>query len=109
MPRRHLRIPALRPHPHNSAQRPLPLYSLALLPSVNAVKHRNFTGSPPSRAASFDTLKIVQRLESEGFTPAQSQAVMELLKEAIEDSILGLTRTMVTREEQDKVSPRRTE
>jgi len=28
---------------------------------------------------------------------------MELLKDVIDESILGLTRTMVTREEQDKV------
>jgi stress-induced morphogen len=45
----------------------------------------------------------VQCLEKEGFTPAQSQAVMQLLKDVIDESILGLTRTTVTREEQDKV------
>jgi len=30
---------------------------------------------------------------------------MQLLKDVIDESILGLTRTMVTREEQDKVRP----
>jgi len=64
---------------------------------------RNFTSSLPSRASNFDTLKVVQRLEAQGFTPEQSKEVMELLKDVIDESILGLTRTMVTREEQDKV------
>jgi len=54
-------------------------------------------------ATNFDTLKVVQRLEQQGFTPEQSKAVMELLKDVIDESILGLTRTMVTRDEQDKV------
>jgi len=57
----------------------------------------------PGGPTNFDTLKVVQRLEAQGFTPEQSKAVMELLKDVIDESVMGLTRTMVTREEQDKV------
>jgi Protein of unknown function (DUF1640) len=59
----------------------------------------------PGGPTNFDTLKVVQRLEAQGFTPEQSKAVMELLKDVIDESVMGLTRTMVTREEQDKVPP----
>jgi stress-induced morphogen len=58
----------------------------------------------PGGPTNFDTLKVVQRLEAQGFTAEQSRAVMELLKDVIDESVMGLTRTMVTREEQDKVS-----
>jgi DNA-binding transcriptional MerR regulator len=58
------------------------------------------------RASNFDTLKVIERLKAQGFTPEQSKEVLELLKDVIDESILGLTRTMVTREEQDKVSSR---
>lgn len=60
-------------------------------------------GRGPGGPTNFDTLKVVQRLEAQGFTPEQSQAVMELLKDVIDESVMGLTHTMVTREEQDKV------
>src|SRR5436309_2259318 len=74
------------------------------LPSqINYLNTRNFSSTQHTRSTNFDTLKVVQRLEAEGFTPEQSQAVMSLLKDVIDESILGLTRTMVTRDEQDKV------
>lgn len=60
--------------------------------------------SGPGGPTNFDTLKVVQRLEAQGFTPEQSKAVMELLKDVIDESVMGLTRTMVTHEEQDKVN-----
>ncbi|KFA62790.1 hypothetical protein S40285_03814 [Stachybotrys chlorohalonatus IBT 40285] len=46
----------------------------------------------------FDTLKFVQRLQSEGFTEEQSVAMMKVLNDVIEESIQNLTRTMVPRE-----------
>lgn len=70
---------------------------------LGTLSSRNFVSSPPLRSANFDTLNVVQRLEAEGFTPEQSKAIMELLKDVIDDSIRGLTTNMVTREEQDKV------
>lgn len=33
----------------------------------------------------FDTLKFVKRLETEGFSPVQSQAVMRALSDVIEE------------------------
>jgi len=52
----------------------------------------------------FDTLKFVQRLREEGFTEAQSVAMMKVLSDVIEESILNLTRTMVLREDQAKAT-----
>ena len=74
------------------------------LSSINAIGSTNFSTSQTSRSTNFDTLDVAQRLEAQGFTPEQSKAVMQLLKDVIDESIMGLTRTMVTREEQDKVS-----
>ena len=69
-----------------------------------STRRGGFSTSNPIRSTNFDTLKVAQRLEANGFTPEQSKAVMQLLKDVIDESIMGLTRTMVTREEQDKVS-----
>ncbi|KAH6666627.1 hypothetical protein B0J14DRAFT_196177 [Halenospora varia] len=52
----------------------------------------------------FDTLKFVQRLQEEGFTEAQSVAMMKVLSDVIEESIQNLTRTMVLREDQAKAT-----
>src|SRR5579862_4436663 len=79
------------------------VFLLNSIPYHDAMNGRAFSTSRESRASNFDTLKVVQRLEAQGFTPEQSKEVMELLKDVIDESILGLTRTMVTREEQDKV------
>ena len=93
---------------------PLPLYARIPAYAVpgNAVGNVCIRGLATSRPVqgpggptNFDTLKVVQRLEAQGFTAEQSRAVMELLKDVIDESVMGLTRTMVTREEQDKVSP----
>lgn len=70
-----------------------------------AVPSRHFA-STPSRAKDhhFDTLKFVQRLKDEGFTEAQSAALMKVLSDVIEESIQNLTRTMVLREDQEKAT-----
>lgn len=52
----------------------------------------------------FDTLKFVQRLQAEGFSEAQSEAMMKVLSDVIEESIQNLTRTMVLREDQEKAT-----
>ncbi|KAK0118885.1 hypothetical protein ONS96_011963 [Cadophora gregata f. sp. sojae] len=57
-----------------------------------------------SRDHHFDTLKFVQRLKEEGFTEAQSVAMMKVLSDVIEESIQNLTRTMVLREDQAKAT-----
>jgi Protein of unknown function (DUF1640) len=93
-------IPYLQPLLPKS---PSPSYPTSVAPFINTLCLRTFTTSPQPRSTNFDTLKVVERLQKEGFTPEQSQAVMQLLKDVIDESTLGLTRTMVTREEQDKV------
>ena len=50
----------------------------------------------------FDTLKVVQRLQHEGFSEEQAVATMRVLSDVIEESIQNLTRTMVRREDQDR-------
>ncbi|KAI1956400.1 Protein fmp32, mitochondrial [Ophidiomyces ophidiicola] len=50
----------------------------------------------------FDTLKLVQRLKSEGFSEEQAVALMRVLNDVIEESIRNLTRTMVLREDAER-------
>ncbi|WEW60323.1 Protein fmp32, mitochondrial [Emydomyces testavorans] len=50
----------------------------------------------------FDTLKLVQRLKSEGFSEEQAVALMRVLNDVIEESIQNLTRTMVLREDAER-------
>ncbi|KAI0397891.1 hypothetical protein F5Y17DRAFT_295601 [Xylariaceae sp. FL0594] len=59
---------------------------------------------PRARDHHFDTLKFVQRLQSEGFTEDQSVAMMKVLNDVIEESIRNLTRTMVLREDAAKAT-----
>ncbi|RDI79619.1 hypothetical protein Vi05172_g10466 [Venturia inaequalis] len=60
--------------------------------------------SSRSRNHHFDTLKFVQKLKDEGFTEDQAVALMKVLNDVIEESIQNLTRTMVLREDQEKVT-----
>ncbi|CAO3663882.1 unnamed protein product [Umbelopsis vinacea] len=50
----------------------------------------------------FDTFKFVRRLEEEGFTLEQSEAIMSNLREVIDESMLNLSKVMVTKAEQEK-------
>ncbi|CAG8955671.1 hypothetical protein HYFRA_00010936 [Hymenoscyphus fraxineus] len=71
----------------------------------NPVHRRAFHATNPRwRDHHFDTLKFVQRLQEEGFTEAQSVAMMKVLSDVIEESIQNLTRTMVLREDQAKAT-----
>ncbi|KAI1805981.1 DUF1640-domain-containing protein [Daldinia bambusicola] len=60
--------------------------------------------APRGRDHHFDTLKFVQRLQSEGFTEEQSVAMMKVLNDVIQESIQNLTRTMVLREDAAKAT-----
>lgn len=62
------------------------------------------TTRPLLRDHHFDTLKFVQRLQSEGFSEEQSVAMMRVLSDVIEESIQNLTRTMVVREDAEKTT-----
>lgn len=96
-------IPVVRSLPASSVRYTVP-GSCVL--AFKGLRVRDFSTSQPTRSPNFDTLKVVQRLEAQGFTLEQSKAVMQLLQDVIDESILGLSRSMVTREEQDKVPPR---
>ncbi|KAI9718797.1 MAG: hypothetical protein M1828_006559 [Chrysothrix sp. TS-e1954] len=66
---------------------------------------RSFHTTPhQQRDHHFDTLKFVQRLESEGLSKDQAQALMVVLGDVIDESIQNLTRTMVPREDALKSS-----
>ncbi|KAK8050049.1 hypothetical protein PG994_011779 [Apiospora phragmitis] len=71
----------------------------------NPALRRSFHSTVPRmRDHHFDTLKFVQRLQSEGFTEDQSAAMMKVLNDVIEESIQNLTRTMVLREDAAKAT-----
>lgn len=71
----------------------------------SAITSRSFSKTPPHpRDHHFDTLKFVQRLQSEGFSEAQAKSMMRVLSDVIEESIQNLTRTMVLREDALKTS-----
>lgn len=52
----------------------------------------------------FDTLQLVEQLEREGFTKQQSLTIMQALHTVLEENFYDLTRTMVTKEEQERIS-----
>lgn len=82
------------------AQRRSPAQSAIVAPA-----RRAFSRSVPrGRDHHFDTLKFVQRLQSEGFSEEQAVAMMKVLSDVIEESIQNLTRTMVLREDQEKAT-----
>ncbi|KAA8894652.1 hypothetical protein FN846DRAFT_399303 [Sphaerosporella brunnea] len=68
------------------------------------LQHAFHTSTAPQRDHHFDTLKFVQRLQAEGFSEEQSEALMRVLSDVIEESIQNLTRTMVPREDQEKIN-----
>jgi hypothetical protein len=53
----------------------------------------------------FDTFKFVERLEKENFSRQQSEAIMASLRKVMNESMTELTRPMVTKAQQEKVSP----
>lgn len=77
----------------------------AMIMRRNYFQYREFrSAARQPRDHHFDTLKFVRRLREEGFTEAQSVAMMKVLSDVIEESIRNLTRTMVLREDQAKAT-----
>ncbi|KAH8645488.1 hypothetical protein BX600DRAFT_406538 [Xylariales sp. PMI_506] len=106
--RRQLWTPAQASHLHTSrrtsqrmADKPSGRSSILQHPILKRSFHAT---APRSRDHHFDTLKFVQRLQSEGFTEEQSVAMMKVLNDVIEESIQNLTRTMVLREDAAKAT-----
>ncbi|KAI5838575.1 hypothetical protein DFP73DRAFT_564560 [Morchella snyderi] len=77
----------------------------ALTPPWPQSSQRQFHAAPRMhKDHHFDTLKFVQRLQEEGFSEEQSVALMRALSDVIEESIQNLTRTMVLKEDQEKIT-----
>ncbi|RUS19564.1 mitochondrion protein, partial [Endogone sp. FLAS-F59071] len=80
-----------------------------LLPLTTSAHHtaRPFHTSSPSHDATlpnhhFDTYKFVQKLEQDGFTREQAEAILDSLSEVIDESVANLTKNMVTKVDQEK-------
>ncbi|KAI9183472.1 Protein fmp32, mitochondrial [Blastocladiella emersonii ATCC 22665] len=68
-------------------------------PGAATVAGRRYLSTPPP---TFDTYKFVQRLEQEGFSREQSEAIMQSFLEVISESMANLKSTMVTKGDQEK-------
>ena len=55
-----------------------------------------------TRRPHFDTLKFILKLESNGFSKQQSEAVLNSLSEVINETMEGIRQTMVSKTEQDR-------
>lgn len=62
-----------------------------------------FHTSTFSRQNYFDTFKFVERLEKEGFSRQQSEAIMSSLQRVISESMMDLNKMMVSKAEREKV------
>ncbi|KXN69289.1 DUF1640-domain-containing protein [Conidiobolus coronatus NRRL 28638] len=51
---------------------------------------------------SFDTQKFVEKLETQGFSRTQANAILYAMQDVIQESITRLTAQMVTKQEQEK-------
>ncbi|KAG4305221.1 hypothetical protein PORY_001391 [Pneumocystis oryctolagi] len=67
-------------------------------------KRRLFSAHSKCARWYFDTLELVKHLENEGFTKQQSHSIMQALKTVLEESFREFTKTMVTKEEQERIS-----
>lgn len=65
--------------------------------------HRLFHSTPSIRQNYFDTFKLVERLEREGFTREQSEAIMRSLQKVISTNMNELNKLMVSKADREKV------
>lgn len=72
--------------------------------TTRRTRHRELSTSAIRKDYHFDTHHFVQRLEREGLTRGQAEGVMSSMAEVIDESIRTMTRNMVTKSEQEKVS-----
>ncbi|KAI8975251.1 hypothetical protein BDF20DRAFT_595434 [Mycotypha africana] len=64
---------------------------------------RSFHSSPIiSRSYYFDTFKFVERLEKQGFTRKQSEAIMIALQIVIAENMMDISKIMVSKADRDK-------
>ncbi|KAJ9112487.1 hypothetical protein QFC20_002277 [Naganishia adeliensis] len=70
--------------------------------SIHDRRHA-FHTSTSSLANHFDTHQFVEDLTREGLSRQQAEGVMAALAEVVDESIAGMSRTMVTKAEQEKL------
>jgi len=63
---------------------------------------RAFHASPQTLAYHFDTHRFVERLEVEGLTRKQAEAVMSAMSDVVDESVQNMMQDMVTKAEQEK-------
>ncbi|KAL7752817.1 Protein fmp32, mitochondrial [Sorochytrium milnesiophthora] len=84
---------------------PLPLRQSALA-QWRRQQHRPFGSTSVRRDdlgnPTFDTYKFVQKLETEGFTRQQAEAIMQSFSEVINESMSNMKTSMVSKAEQEK-------
>ncbi|KAK9453442.1 hypothetical protein V1511DRAFT_504733 [Dipodascopsis uninucleata] len=78
-----------------SVQQPL---NPATTLTIYRIQQRDFSSTGTVRDFYFDTLKFVQRLQSAGFSHAQSEAVLKALNDVINESINSLSSSLVKKE-----------
>ena len=70
-----------------------------------SMRRRSLHSSSPTNDNHFDTHAFVEKLAQQGLKREQAEGVMSALAEVVDESITGMSRTMVTKAEQEKVSP----
>jgi hypothetical protein len=113
-----LQSPRIRAFIHSSTvSAPVPFF-LLLMPSIQQSiihtiyktrsvwtnKSLSFHTCIPRKQVYFDTFKFVERLEKEGFSTEQSEAIMNSLQKVISESMTDLARIMVSKAEREKVT-----
>ncbi|KAI5455030.1 Protein fmp32, mitochondrial [Naganishia albida] len=85
-----------------NAQRPFPVQSAWVQNSIYGRCHA-FHTSTSALANHFDTHQFVEELTREGLSRQQAEGVMAALAEVVDESIAGMSATMVTKAEQEKL------
>jgi hypothetical protein len=77
-----------------------------ILIEANKISTRKFSSNKRLLETNyhFDTFKLVERLEKEKFTREQSEAIMISLRKVIGESMSELSRPIVKKSEQEKVT-----
>ncbi|CAH1765275.1 9897_t:CDS:2 [Entrophospora sp. SA101] len=66
----------------------------------NKISSSNYSSNDKTQY--FDTSTFVQKLEAEGFTRQQSEAIMKSMSEVLDESMNNLIKNLVTKAEQEK-------
>ncbi|KAG0274968.1 hypothetical protein BGZ95_009308 [Linnemannia exigua] len=76
--------------------------SSRIFAKASGIASRQATNLLNDSGLHFDTHRFVEKLEREGFSRQQSEAIMNALDEVVTESMDNLTRNMVTKADQDK-------